>query len=840
MNTVKLTIDGLQVQVPAGTTILQAARKAGIYIPSLCYHPDLPPAKDHPAVQAVFHGEYKIENAMPEQTGKGCGICVVEVEGQGDLVGSCVAEAVDGMVVMTQNDRIKDKRQENLVPIMARHRHACLTCAQQEGCPRTQCSSNVPENERCCSQFGHCELQNMANYVGFPDATPKWAPTDFEIFKDHPLFARDYNLCIGCTRCVRACRDLRGIEALGFVYDENGQIQVGAVAETLEDSGCKFCTACVEVCPTGALVDKSVMPATREADLVPCKAACPALIDVPGYVRMCAQGKRDEANAIIREKVPFPGILGRVCIRPCEDACRRGEVNEAISICALKRYAADGDKGLWKNTNRLFADTGKKVAIVGAGPAGLTAAFYLRKKGHAVTIFDAGQAVGGMMRYGIPEYRLPREILDEEISEILDLGIDLKSGQVLGKDLTLDQLTSDGYDAVFLGVGAQESRRIPLEGCNVPDVLWGVEFLHRVAAGEKIKLQDSVVVIGGGNMAVDVATTALRCGARDVKMACLECLDEMPASPWELEEAKAEGVAVMPSWGPDRVISEDGKVTRMDLVECTCVFDEQGQFCPEFSETRECILVDQVIVAVGQASDLSFLQDKSQIKVDRGLIVVNEDSLETDMKDIYAGGDIAKAPGSIIHAIAAGRKAAASIDKAIGGSGDIDEVLFARGNPDACLGRDDGFASWSRENVPKLDAGARINDFQEVELGYGDEQAAKEAKRCLQCDLRLYLGCNPVPPQDWLAFDEENINPVPAAEGVFQLLDGEHNVLTIKGTVNLRAELLTALEGNDQAAWFEYEEYKMYSQRESELIQKYLQEHGEMPRGGGDDLDDLF
>lgn len=836
MDTVTLTIDGQPVEVPAGTTILEAARKADIYIPSLCYHPDLPPAKDRPAVQAVFRGEHKLENAMSEQPGKGCGICVIEVEGQSELVGSCAAEAADGMVIVTQNERIKEKRQENLVPIMARHRHACLTCAQQEGCPLTQCSSNVPENERCCSQFGHCELQNIANYVGISNATSKWVPTDFEIFKDHPLFERDYNLCIGCTRCVRACHDMRGIEALGFVYDGDRQVQVGTVAETLEDSGCKFCTACVEVCPTGALVDKSVTPATREDDLVPCKAACPAHIDVPGYLRMCAQGKQDEANAIIREKVPFPGILGRVCIHPCEDACRRGELNESISICALKRYAADGEKGLWKKESRVEADSGRKVAIVGAGPGGLTAAFYLRKKGHAVTIFDAGKAAGGMMRYGIPEYRLPREILDKEINEILDLGIELKPGQVLGKNITLDQLTKDGYDAVFLGVGAQDSRRIPLEGSNVPDVLLGIEFLRRVAEGEDIKLKDNVVVIGGGNVAVDAAMTALRCGASDVKMACLECLDEIPANPWELEEAKSEGVEIMPSWGPDRVITEDGKVTRIDLVECSCVFDEQGQFCPEFSETKKYILVDQVILAVGQAADLSFLKDGSPIKVDRGLIVVNEDSFETDMKGIYAGGDITKASGGIIHAIAAGRQAAASIDKNLGGSGDIDEVLFPRGSPDAYLGRNEGFAFWPREKVPETDAVTRMKSFQEIALAYDDEQAVKEAKRCLQCDLRLHLGRNPVPPQDWLAFDEENINQVPAAEGVFQLLDEAHNVLTIKGTVNLREELLTALEEYDNAVWFEYEEHKMYSQRESELIQRYLQEHGKMPGGGGDDL----
>jgi NADPH-dependent glutamate synthase beta subunit-like oxidoreductase len=831
-----MTIDGQPLEVPAGTTILEAARKVDIYIPSLCYHPDLPPAKDRTAVQAVFHGEHKIDNARAGQLGKGCGICLVEVAGQSELVGSCATEAANGMVVITQNERIRKKRQENMVPIMARHRHACLTCAQQEGCSRTQCSINVPENERCCPQFGHCELQNIGVYVGIADATPKWVPTDYPVFRDHPLFERDYNLCIGCTRCVRACRDMRGIDALGFVFDGEGRIQVGTVAETLEDSGCKFCTACVEVCPVGALVDKSVEPATREDDLVPCKAACPAHIDVPGYLRMCARGKRDEAHAIIREKVPFPGILGRVCIHPCEDTCRRGEVNESISICALKRYAADGENGLWKKKNRVQADSGKKVAIVGAGPAGLTAAFYLRKKGHAVTIFDAGKAAGGMMRYGIPQYHLPTKILDKEINAILDLGIDLKPGRVLGKDITLAQLTKDGCDAVFLGVGAPNSRRIPLEGCDVPDVLRGVEFLRRVAEGEDIKLKDSVVVVGGGDVAVNAARTALRCGAGDVKMACLECQDEMPASPWELEEAKAEGVEILPSWGPDRVITDEGKVTRMDLVECTCVFDEQGQFCPQFSETKACIPVEQVILAVGQAADLSFLEDGSPIRVDRGMIVVDEDSLETDMKGIYAGGDIVKARGAIIHAIAAGRQAAASIDKALGGAGDIDEVLFPRRDPDPCLGRDEGFASWPREKVPELDAATRTNGFQEVAVGYSDEQASREAKRCLQCDLRLDLGCNPVPPRDWFPFDQASINQVPAAEGVFQLLDEAYNVLAIKGTHNLRQELLTALEDNHNIAWFEYEEDKMYSQRESELIQKYLQEHGEMPGGGGDDL----
>jgi len=777
---------------------------------------------------------------MRGEAGKGCGLCLVEVQGEEDLVGSCGTEVQEGMVAATENDRITAKRQENLIPILARHCHACLTCAQQEGCSRSQCSSNVPEDERCCTRFGHCELQKVANYVGISLSTPKWTPTDLPVLDGDPLFIRDYNLCIGCTRCVRACRDLRGIEAIGFVYDENGLVHVGTLGPNLEISGCKFCTACVEVCPTGALMDRDVRPGKKEEDIVPCKDACPAHIDIPGYLRLIAHGKRDEANAVIREKVPLPGVLGRVCIHPCEEACRRGEVNEPVSICALKRYAADGDKGLWKENAKVGDDTGKRAAVVGAGPAGLTAAFYLRKQGHTVTLFEARSRGGGMMRYGIPAYRLPHDILDREIKDILDSGIEFRPNQSLGVDFTLDQLKSEGYEAVFLGVGAQLSRRIPLHGDDLPDVLWGVDFLGRVAEGEDVNLKEKVIVIGGGNVAVDVALSALRRGAKKVTIACLESREEMPAHQWEIEGAVAEGVRLMPTWGPHKILSENARITGMELVRCTCVFDDQGNFCPSFDDTKEKIEGDQVILAIGQASDLSFLGDHSRVSVEGGLIVVDRESLETGLKGVYAGGDVTAVPGAIIHAIAAGRKAASSIDRVLGGTGDIEEVLFQRDAPNQHIGRDEGFAMWAREKVPEIEPGARHQGFSEVALGFSDDEAVKEAARCLQCDLRLYMCSNPSPPEKIMAFNEENVSEVPEEEGVFQLYEQDKKVIAIKGTSALRQSLVDELEGNSKAAWFDFEEEKMYSQRESELIQQYLQEHGEMPGGGDDELDDLF
>lgn len=510
---------------------------------------------------------------------------------------------------------------------------------------------------------------------------------------------------------------------------------------------CTTCGRCETVCPNGIAVLDIIRPLRFMGpsefvpeETPPCAAACPAGIDIPGYVRLIAQGKPEEAYKLILEKVPFPGILGRVCMHPCETKCRRREVNQPVSICSLKRYAAEKSDGTFKTAANVKESTGRKIAVVGSGPAGLTVAFYLRRKGHEVTVFEARAKSGGMMRYGIPSYRLPEEVLEKEIGQILSLGIRLETGKRLGRELTLDQLKNDGYQAVFIATGLQESRRIGLEGSDFADVLWGVDFLSEVSAGRDIRLKDRVLVVGGGNVAVDVALTALRTGAKQVAMACLESREEMPASPWEIEQALEEGIMLMPSWGPHRIISESGNVKAIELVTCTCVFDEKGNFCPAFGEDKKMVEADQVILAIGQSAELSFLASCGGVKSERGLIVADHETHETGVPGVFAGGDATRGPGAIIDAIAAGRRAAAAIDRFLGGDGVIEEIIAQRPDTGSYDGkREKGFADLSRASTPHLPLEERRDNFREVDLCFSDEQAVCEARRCLQCDLEVKL-----------------------------------------------------------------------------------------------------
>jgi NADPH-dependent glutamate synthase beta subunit-like oxidoreductase len=832
---VKLTIDDVPVEVPENTTILMAARSADIYIPTLCSHPDLPAAKGLKGGECIYWGSEKIEG-QPEEY-EGCKLCLVEVQGTDDLQQACATVASEGMVVHSNTTDIQERRKENLIAILKDHPHACLLCAEREGCSREPCSLNVPVNERCCPELGKCELQKVAEYVGIREDTPRYIPKNNPVVEDEPLFKRDYNICIACMRCVRACNDLRGVEALGATYHD-GVFVVGPNGPTLKESNCKFCGACVEVCPTGALTDKRVI-SDREKDLVPCMGECPVATDVPRINYLISNGRFAEAAAVVREVTPIVHSLGNVCFHPCETECTRSEVNEPIAICALKRFAAEQDTGAWKSFIKTPTPTGKKVAVIGSGPSGLAAGYYLQRKGHSVTVFESLPELGGMMRYAFPEYRLPKEVLQKDIDAIAEIGVEFKTNTAVGKDITFQDLKAQGYDAIYIGVGAQLSKRIPLEGSDLPGVVWGLDFLKDVRKGKDVKVEDRVVVIGGGNVAIDVALTAIRLGAKELQLACLESREEMPAFEWEIQEAMNEGVKINVSWGPKKIIGSDDRITGIELKRCTSVFDEDGRFNPKYDESETTsIETDMIILAIGQSTDLSFLEGSKVETVGPG-IVADPNSLQTNVPGIFAGGEVVSGPASVIDVIALGRKAAVSMDRYLGGDGAIEEVLLEKEDPDPNLGKEEGFADKPQVKMPVLPLEERTKGFDQIEQGYDESSAVEEAKRCLRCNLRLTFGCNPLPPEKWLELTEENITTVPETEGVFQLLDEGKMIIYISGVMNMQQALREQLQTRENARFFIWEEDKMYTKRESELIQQFLQVHGKLPEGN-DELDDLF
>lgn len=831
----RLTIDDVSVEVPENSTILDAARSMEIYIPTLCSHPDLPTAKGLKGGECIYWGSEKIEG-QPEEY-QGCRLCLVQVEGMDELQQSCATVASEGMVVNTNTNEIQEKRKENLIAILKDHPHACLLCAEREGCSREPCSLNVPVNERCCPELGRCELQKVSEYVGIREDTPRYMPKDNPVVEDEPLFKRDYNICIGCNRCVRACNDLRGVGALGSTFLD-GVSLVGTVGPTLMESNCKFCGACVEVCPTGTLTDLRII-SDREKDLVPCIGECPVATDVPRINYLIAQGKFAEAAAVVRESTPIVYSLGNVCFHPCETECTRNDVNEPIAICALKRFAAEQDTGAWKSFITTPAPTGKRVAVIGSGPSGLSAGYYLQRKGHSVTVYEALPELGGMMRYAFPEYRLPKEVLQKDIDAIKDIGVEFKTNKAIGKELTFEDLKNQGYDAIYIGVGAQLSKRIPLEGSDLPGVLWGLDFLKDVRMGKDVQVAERLVVIGGGNVAIDVALTAIRLGAKEVQLACLESREEMPAFEHEIKEAMEEGVKINVSWGPKRIIGSDGQITGIELKRCTSVFDEDGRFNPKYDESETTSFeTDMILLAIGQSTDLSLLEGSGVETVGPG-IGADKASLQTNIQGVFAGGEVVSGPASVIEAIALGRTAAMSMDKYLGGDGEMEEILLEKEDLDPYLGKEEGFGDKPQVKMPVLPLEERMKGFDQIDCGYDEASAVEEAKRCLRCNLRLTFGCNPLPPEKWLAFTEENIAEVPDTEGVFQLLDESKMIVFISGVMNMQQALREQHQTRENAKFFIWEEDKMYTKRESELIQQFLQAHGKLPEGN-DELDDLF
>jgi NADPH-dependent glutamate synthase beta subunit-like oxidoreductase len=479
-------------------------------------------------------------------------------------------------------------------------------------------------------------------------------------------------------------------------------------------------------CPTGRCLARP--PA-------PCHATCPANIDIPSFLSKIGHGQYKAAAGSISKDNPLPYTCGLVCPAPCEGECLRGEMDEPIHIRAMKAVAAKHSlaAGGYPKPRRAKA-TGKKVAVVGSGPAGLTAAYYLALKGHQATVFEAQEAAGGMLRYGIPAYRLPREALDGELAQLTRLGIEIKTGFEVE---TVDQLRDMGYDAMYLALGTQLSRLIPIDGINLPFVLGGLDFLKDVRGGEDPQVGPRVLVIGGGNVAIDVALTALRQGGKRVDLFCLEKRREMPASPHEVQQALNEGVAINNSWGPLQILPDH----KMVFQRCTRVFDERGRFNPQFNPERTyTVEADHVIMAIGQATDLACVEQGSLVETQRGLICT-DDKLQTKEPDVFAGGDVVHGPQTVVAAVRAGKQGAEAIDAYLKGR-DYDPSVLAPHRRDEVepLAVDaERRTHLQRADMPYVDVEDRRGNFQHIELGLTDEMAGDEAARCLRCDL--CIGC---------------------------------------------------------------------------------------------------
>jgi len=508
---------------------------------------------------------------------RACRLCVVEVEGAVEPQLACITPVADRMVVYTNSASLQRLRRQTLKQILSRYPSDCLTGeAAEQGSP--SCPS------------GNGDLQRVIDHVGLDQVTTH-VPKKLPVREDSPFWVRDNNLCILCERCVRVCEEIRGVRAIEFAY--------------------------------------------------PCQRACPAGIDIPRYLRLIARGRPSAALAVIRERVPFPGSLGRVCVHPCETACQRGrEVDKPLSIRMMKRFAADNGDGSWKKHVKKLPPSGKSVAVVGAGPAGLTAAAYLAKQGHEVTVFEALPEAGGMMRVGIPEYRLPRNILGAEIEDIKSFGVEIKLNT---KVKSLDSLFQQGFNAVFLGLGAHQGMSLGVEGDDLPGVIESAEFLRRANLGEKVEVGGEVGVIGGGNVAIDAARISLRLGAKKVTILYRRTRNEMPANPEEVDAALEEGIEIVYLCAPSRLAGENDRLklesVRMELGEP----DASGRRRPVPVEGSEFVTeLDTVIAAIGQRAEVP---QGFEIDQGRGNVVKVGDEMQTSRDGVYSGGGLCKRTG---------------------------------------------------------------------------------------------------------------------------------------------------------------------------------------------------
>ena len=579
-----------------------------------------------------------------------------------------------------------------------------------------------------------------------------------------------------CNCCGCSCFSMR----VASMFKTPDAIRSNYTAK-VNPENCVACGQCVENCPVNAiqlgqkLCAKTPLPEKKERTArdhmwsikdynldyrenrqnvceegtSPCKTACPAHIAVQGYIKLASQGKYMEALELIKKENPFPAVCGRICPHGCESECTRGEIDEPIAIDEIKKFIADqeldSDKRFIPERRHEY---GKKIGIVGAGPAGLSCAYYLAIDGYKVTVFEKEDKLGGMLTLGIPSFRLEKDIVEAEIDILKEMGVEFKTGVEVGKDITLDDLRKDGYEGFYLAIGAQGGRKLGIEGEDADGVITGVEFLRNVNLGKDVKLPKRAIVIGGGNVAIDVARTASRTGATDVKMFCLESREEMPALVEEIEETLEEGITIENSWGPKRIVIENGKVTGVEFKKCTSVFNSDGRFAPEYDENDTMIVeTDVVLLSIGQSIEWGNLLDGSKVELNRNN-TAKADGLtyQTAEKDVFVGGDAFTGPKFAINAIAAGKEAAISLHR------------FVQPGQSLTLGRDrreyhmfdkDNVVIEGFDNVPRQRIGHNPeakNSFKDDRVTFTEEQMKKETERCLGCgaakvDAYMCVGC---------------------------------------------------------------------------------------------------
>ncbi|MGF7003457.1 NADPH-dependent glutamate synthase beta subunit-like oxidoreductase [Lachnospiraceae bacterium PFB1-21] len=584
-----------------------------------------------------------------------------------------------------------------------------------------------------------------------------------------------------CNCCGCSCLSLRS----GTMYKNVDMVRSNYVS-TIDKEKCVACGQCVENCPMNALQlgqklcsDKPVTEnitttytprdhewtkedwnpdyRTNRQEVVdtgtaPCKTNCPAHIAVQGYIKLAAQGKYTEALELIKMENPFPAICGYVCNRRCEDACTRGDLDEPIAIDDIKRFIASQD--LKKETRFIprkrhdYSD--KKIAVVGSGPAGLSCAYFLAVDGYDVTVFEKEKVVGGMLTLGIPSFVLEKTIVEAEIDVLRELGVTFKTGVEIGKDLTLDQLRDQGYQAFYVAIGAGKGRKVGIAGEDAEGVLSGIDFLSKVNQREEAIVSGKVVVVGGGNVAIDVARGATRAGAQVVSMYSLESREQMPAKAEEIEIAESEDIVINNSWGPNRILTENGKVTGVEFKRCTRVFDEGGRFSPQYDE-EDLLTVeaDYVLLSIGQSVDWGNLLEGSQAVLNPNqTIQVEELTYQSQQPDIFAGGDAVTGPKFAIDAIAAGKQGAISIHRFVQKGQDLrigrSRREFTQLDKEAAV--IDSYDTTPRQRVEKVDGQKAKTTFRDLSSTLNEEQIMKETQRCLGCgatvvDEYMCVGC---------------------------------------------------------------------------------------------------